>query len=408
MVAIILPQPIMPHRSAVEDSSAFRSDDIRNASLDYALHILIIGADNPNPTRADQSYVESLHGRADTLILARFDPKQNQMALLSIPRDTRAEIPDHGMNKINVANALGGPILTARTVSTLLGGIPIDRYVRLNPEGIQDLVDAIGGVEVYVPERMEYTDHTQKLYIDLQPGWQRLNGEQVHHFARYRHDHLGDIGRVQRQQELIRALSQELLQPGTWTRTPQVLEAIQANVDTNLRWDELLSLAQFTLSYGQERLDMIMLPGRFSQPHEFATSYWLPDSDGTYQVAVNYFDASPINGLIESPPPAQLKIAVQNASGQPGIARRLTQDLQEKGFLQVFPIEDDPLVLTETEIIAQRGDTQGAEEIRATLGLGSVRVESTGAIESDVTIRVGQDWVQYWYPQDQASLEPTS
>ncbi len=294
LVAVILPQPIMQDRS-LEDASAFRSDEIRNANLEYALHILIIGADNPNPTRSAQTQRESLQGRADTLMLARFDPSQSQLSLLSIPRDTRVEIPDHGMNKINVANAIGGPTLTARTISDLLGGIPIDRYVRLNPEGIQDLVDAIGGVDVYVPERMEYSDHTQQLYIDLQPGWQRLNGEQVHHFARYRQDYLGDIGRVQRQQELIRAISQELIKPGTWTRTPQVLEAIQENLDTNLRWEELLSLAKFALSSSQD-LDMIMLPGRFSQPHEFGTSYWLPDDPGLYQVAVNYFEAPPING----------------------------------------------------------------------------------------------------------------
>ncbi len=103
-----------------------------------------------------------------------------------------------------------------------------------------------------------------------------------------------------------------------------------------------------------------------------------------------------------------MRIAVQNASGQPEIARRVTEALQQQGFRQVFAIEDDPLVLAETQIIAQRGDSQGAEEVQALLGLGSVRVESTGAIESDVTIKVGRDWVQSQPSQDQASVDPTS
>lgn len=131
------------------------------------------------------------------------------------PRDTRVRLPGFGVAKINAANVVGGPALTAQVVSQLLGGIPIDRYVRLNTEALEALIDAVGGVEVYVPEPMHYVDRTQQLFITLQPGWHRLNGKQAHHFARFRHDQLGlgDIGRVQRQQELLRALSRELLSP---------------------------------------------------------------------------------------------------------------------------------------------------------------------------------------------------
>jgi polyisoprenyl-teichoic acid--peptidoglycan teichoic acid transferase len=79
----------------------------------------------------------------------RFDPAAKKITVLSIPRDSRTYIPDHGIAKINEANADGGPALSAKSVSDLLGGIAIDRYVSINVRGVQTLVDALGGVTVY-------------------------------------------------------------------------------------------------------------------------------------------------------------------------------------------------------------------------------------------------------------------
>jgi hypothetical protein len=248
-------------------------------------------------------------------------------------------------------------------------------------------------VEVYVPEPMHYVDHTQRLFINLEPGWQRLNGEQAHHFARFRRDHLGlgDIGRVQRQQELLRALSRELLSPAVWPRIPKVLQVVRTHLDTNLTWEEVLSLAKFVLTSGGDRIDLVLLPGRFSQPGEFSTSYWLPDPAGIRRVAVSHFG---LEAEVARIPPHRLRIAVQNATGEPGMARRMVQELVRQGYAHAFAVEDSTQVLQQTEILAQSGDREGAKQIRAAIGLGEVRVESTGVLNSDVTIRVGQDWAQ--------------
>jgi LCP family protein required for cell wall assembly len=400
VVAVLLPQQIMKPSLTSEELSIFRTNEIRTASLDRSLHILVIGTDAFDATHQPETWSESLQGRSDVLLLTRFDPADQKLTILSIPRDTRVKIPEHGTQKINAANAIGGPALTAQVVSTLLGDVPIDRYIRLNTDGIKALIDAVGGVEVYVPERMKYTDVTQKLYIDLQPGWQRLNGDQAHQFIRFRHDQLGDIGRVQRQQELLRAISKELLKPETWSRAPLIMDAIRQNVDTNLTWEEVLGLAKFMLSSGDDHLDMVMLPGRFSQSREYASSYWIPDLTGIYEVAVNHFEAIPRNGEVQPTPPSQLRIAVQNASGRADMAKRLVQDLRRKGFVNVFAIEDYSRVLPKTAIIAQQGDHHGAQEVQALLGVGEARVESTGALDSDITIKLGLDWVNFWYPEE--------
>lgn len=392
-LAVMLPRPVIPTSLTPGEQEVFRPDALRAAALDRSLHILILGTDNPDPALPLSRERERLNTRTDTILLARFDPQARRITVLSIPRDTRVRLPSFGVTKINAANLVGGPALTAQVVSTLLGGIPIDRYVRLNTDALEELIDAVGGVEVYVPEPMHYVDHTQRLFINLEPGWQRLNGEQAHHFARFRRDHLGlgDIGRVQRQQELLRALSRELLSPAVWPRIPKVLQVVRTHLDTNLTWEEVLSLAKFVLTSGGDRIDLVLLPGRFSQPGEFSTSYWLPDPAAIRRVAVSHFG---LEAEVARIPPQRLRIAVQNATGKPGMARRMVQELVRQGYTQVFAVEDSPQVLPQTEILAQSGDREGAKQVRAALGLGELRVESTGVLNSDITIRIGQDWAQ--------------
>ncbi len=391
-LAVMLPRQVIPTSLTAEEQETFRPAALRAAALDRSLHILILGTDNPDPTLPQPTDRERFNSRTDTILLVRFDPQARRVTVLSIPRDTRVRLPGLGAAKINAANLVGGPALTAQVVSNLLGGIPIDRYVRLNTEALEALIDAVGGVEVYVPEPMHYVDRTQQLFINLEPGWHRLNGKQAHHFARFRRDHLGlgDIGRVQRQQELLRALSRELLSPATWPRLPQILQVIRTHLETNLTWEEVLSLAKFLLTSGEDRMDLVLLPGRFSQPGEFATSYWLPDPAGIRRVAAAHFG---LEAEVVPIPPQRLRIAVQNATGKPGMARRMVQELLRQGYTQAFAVEDSPQVLNQTEILAQSGDREGAKQVRAALGLGELRVESTGVLNSDITIRVGQDWV---------------
>ncbi|WP_017326566.1 LCP family protein [Synechococcus sp. PCC 7336] len=398
-IAVMLPKPILPAREMSESELAvFRDDRLREAQLDESLNILVLGTDNPNPVNRNQAFEASLQGRSDTVLLVRFDPDLGTINVISIPRDTRVRIPNRGVNKINSANAIGGPALTAQIVSSLLGDVPIDRYVRLNTDGIAELIDVLGGVEIDVPTRMRYVDRTQDLEIDLEPGLQRLNGEQAHQFLRFRQDQLGDIGRVQRQQLMMRALSQQAFNPRTLTRLPQIMGTIRDNVDTNMTWEEVLSLFQFALLSKSDRLNMVLLPGRFSRPDEYLTSFWIVDPVDTYRVAVNYFGAEPRFGS-PTRSPAQQRVAVTNASGLPRMGRNMANALQQKGFVNVYVTADAPQMLERTEIIAQQGDSQSAAEVQALLGFGEVHVESTGEITSDITVKVGRDWATFWYPE---------
>lgn len=206
-------------------------------SFNRPINVLVMGLDQSET--GEQA--EKFDTRSDTLLLLRFDPLEGTTSLLSIPRDTQVAIPGYGTTKINAANVFGGPALAADVVSRTLNDVPIDRYLRIDTTAFKELVDLVGGVEVYVPKPMRYTDNTQKLYIDLPAGRQTLNGDQAEQFARFRYDELGDIGRVQRQQMLLRALREKLANPLILTKAPDLVKVLQKYVDTNLSFEELMA-----------------------------------------------------------------------------------------------------------------------------------------------------------------------
>lgn len=354
------------------------------------VNILVMGIDRvPDaPEGSDAMF----SGRSDTMLVLHVDPSDNAVNLLSVPRDTQVEVPGIGITKINQANASGGPLLAREAVSQTLNGLEIDRYLRVSTGAFRELVNLLGGVQVYVPERMQYVDNTQKLKIDLSPGWQTLNGDQAEQFARFRHDNNGDIGRVQRQQALIKALREKLTSPLVLPRVPSLIGMMQKYIDTNLSVEEMLSLVSLGLKLDKNDFKMVMLPGRFSAPDEYQASYWIMDPQGRDRVVQDYFNPS-INSVSELPS-TDVKIAVQNASTDPEAANQFVQYLSSLGYSNAYVTEDWDDGQQKTQVIVQRGDLPAAKALQAALGFGAIEAASTGDLDSDLTIRVGDDWLR--------------
>ncbi|GFE71003.1 LCP family protein [Chroococcus sp. FPU101] len=368
--------------------------------LSRSVNILVLGtkvltSDVTNAPEKEQdlgyhALVNSFEGLTDTMLLLRFDPQEGKLNVLSLPRDTQAYIEGHGLRKINEANSYGGPALAAETVSNLLDGVAIDRYVRINVQGIEKLVDALGGVTVYVPRDMKYNDFSQHLYINLKAGKQRLNGEKAIQFLRFRYDEYGDIGRVQRQQTLMRAIIEQALKPQTLLRIPDILKVTQAHLDTNLTLEELVALAGFAAQTKRSDVQMLMLPGEFNGDGRQGVSYWLPNLEKIQNLAAQYFNQGYRTENLKEP--AQLNIAVQDSIDNPEAAQVMVNYLKKAGYPNVYLSRNTLEPLKETRIIIQKGDDTGAAELRAAVGIGEVLVESTGNISSDFTIQLGQDW----------------
>ncbi len=354
------------------------------------VNILVMGVDRV--PEAKEGSKELFNGRSDTMLLLRVDPSDDSVKLLSIPRDTQVSIPTVGVTKVNDANVRGGSELAARTVSGILNGIPIDRYVRVDTAAFRELVDLLGGVEVYVPEQMSYVDQTQKLKIDLAPGLQTLNGDQAEQFARFRQDAYGDIGRVQRQQTLLKALLKRLTNPLVLPRLPGLVSAMQTYIDTNLSLEEMIALTSAGRKLSQSNFKMVMLPGRFSNPDEFVASYWLMNPEARDRVLRQYFDVEAMDVATNQLRTQDLKIAIQNASSQPDAANELRAYLSSQGFSNVYITSDWSDKQKQTQIIAQQGDLSSADMVQKLLNAGRVAADSTGDLDSDLTIRLGDDW----------------
>ncbi|WP_309228924.1 LCP family protein [Microcoleus sp. FACHB-831] len=397
--------PLLQHKLSAEDAAVFDSDSISRSSLRLPeltrpVNILVMGIkviasdlDNPPPETKNLSYdplVNSFEGLTDVMLLMRFNPETQKISVLSIPRDTRVVVDGRGAVKINEANISGGPAKTAKVVSELVEGVAIDRYVRVNVQGVEKLIDALGGVTVYVPKDMKYRDDTQHLYIDLKEGKQHLNGDQALQLLRFRHDKLGDIGRIQRQQLVMRALMEQSLNPTTLAKMPNILSVIQSHIDTNLSVEELLALVGFGVKTERSQTQMLVLPGDFNGDGHRDVSYWLPSRRGIQRLMAQYFDQgystrTPVN-------PARMRVAIQDSTGNPQAVKDLVKTLTGAGYQNVSVDSPWREPLKVTRIVAQQGDDDSAKAIYRALGFGEVRVESTGNVASDVTIQLGRDW----------------
>ena len=240
--------------------------------------VMIMGVDE----RADDV------GRSDTLMIATLDPDKNQAALLSVPRDTRVKIKGHGFDKINAAYAYGGRKLTQETIESLLN-THIDHYIKINVHGFTKIIDALGGIDIDVEKRMYYEDPWDDdggLYIDLQPGMQHMDGKTAITYVRYR-DEEGDIGRIKRQQNFMKAVMDKLVSPTIIPKLPAIVSAVSDSVETDMSVSEILSFLGTLQDAKDNGLKSEMLPGK--PVYIEGISYWVPDISKTRQILANTF-----------------------------------------------------------------------------------------------------------------------
>ncbi|MBM7647061.1 LCP family protein required for cell wall assembly [Scopulibacillus daqui] len=203
-----------------------------NTGRSKPLSILLLGVDErPNDP-----------GRSDTMIVMTINPKNQKLQMISIPRDTRAEIVGKGkVDKINSAYAYGGPKMAMDTVNQFLN-IHLDHYIKINMQGLKDLVDSVGGITVY----NDISWHDEGIYKKgyyYHKGKLHLNGAQALGYARMRHlDPRGDFGRNERQRQVIMAVINKAAS-APFTKYNDILKAIGHNVQTDLTFDQMKDIA---------------------------------------------------------------------------------------------------------------------------------------------------------------------
>ena len=355
---------------AVTGGAAFRLKEVLfpKNPLDLG-QSLAVGSDDVQPEREeDGPYVDPVLGtvnvlivgldnvdggsRTDAIALAIFDADNKAVRVASIPRDSRVQIPGRGWDKINHAYVYGGIDLLKETVVNLTG-MAVNYFVMVNYKSFPRIIDLIGGIDIYVDKPLKYTDYSGKLFIDISKGQQHMDGMKALGFVRFRHDPLGDIGRVQRQQKFMDIVLSKLKSPAILPRIPALIDEVIAAVDTDLTPLEALKLMQFANALPPDRVQMFMAPGKSGYSGNL--SYWILDTVGlSLQLAAKLPPQgqrdvlSSDTGKVSddaAPPPAPLteerlkelrerigKIGILNGDGASGLGRRASRLFQRIGI----------------------------------------------------------------------------
>jgi LCP family protein required for cell wall assembly len=226
--------------------------------------ILILGLDTRD-TLNDR-------GRADIIMMLYLDPEEITGSLLSIPRDTLVDIPDHGEDKINAAYAYGGEELMIKTINSFLGA-EINHYVTMDFEGFIQLIDALGGVDINIERPLV----DPKSGANFSAGNHHLTGEQALSYTRSRSTELGDIGRIQRQQQLFKELLKQKLDVRYLSSVPYYFNILMDNTRTDLDVLTILSYSKAILSFSSENFETSIIPSRSDWIKEGTISVQIPD-----------------------------------------------------------------------------------------------------------------------------------
>ena len=239
-------------------------------------------------------------GMSDTIIICSYDPKTQEASMLSIPRDTfigdsrnSASVYD----KINsVYNGNRNPEDTLKEVNELTG-LDIKNYVLIDTKALVELVDAIEGVNFYVPIDMKYDDYSQELHVDLKEGWQTLNGDQVEQLVRFRHNNDGssysyeygneDFGRMKTQREVIMAIAKQTIQLKNVTEIGKILDITNKYVKTNMDFESLKDYIPYAINMNTENIKAEQLPG--DSDYINGLSFFLHDEEETEKMINEMF-----------------------------------------------------------------------------------------------------------------------
>ena len=272
------------------------------------INVLLLGCDD----------VEEV-SRSDTIMVLSLNPRLKRAALLSIPRDSRVQIPGHGLDKITHAYAFGEAELAQQTVEQFLG-ISVDYYAQSGFDAFVEAVDELGGVDLDVKQRMKKRTYYES--IDLQKGYQHLDGREALQFVRYRND--SDIQRGKRQQQLLRALVDQKLNVMNFRRLlsagSKIIEQLNTDIDWWTAYDLLRVLRQIPAS------DIMIGTVPIGDTSINGIYYGEVREHGLRELLAE------INSHLSGAPMLAATVEVRNGSGAIGAAGVAAEILSESGF----------------------------------------------------------------------------
>ena len=407
------PSPV-PNHSSNSNSNPVSMDVIeQDGKLKTDPHlgttnVLIVGLDE----------VESVN-RSDAIILAFFNVKGEAVGVLSIPRDSRVQIPGRGWDKINHAYVFGGPNLLKETMVNLTN-VAINYVVVLNFDGFARMIDLLGGIDIYVDKAMRYTDYSQKLFINIPQGQQHLDGPRALQYVRFRHDPLGDIGRIQRQQKFMSAVLDKIKTPLIIPQIPGLIREVISAINTDLTPLEALRLTAYVSTLKEGRVKFAMAPGKAAYIGDI--SYWVINPVEMSVLIPKLIAAEEdleFDAEAEALPPdlsddailelvARIgKIGILNGAGIQGLAKQASQVFQNIGIDVPFMGDAKHFgYMTSNIVYPSEQSRQAAEALAQLCGITNMALVRRDTSVQMVSIILGQDRETIFNRLKNAELKP--
>lgn len=333
----------------------------------------------------------------DTLLVCSYDPKIQDVALLSIPRDTfvgRNKNTATGFDKINALYQID-PDKLLKKVNDITG-LGINYYIKVDTQGLKDLVDSVGGIYFDVPIDMDYDDSSQKLSIHLKAGYQLLDGNKAEQVLRFRHNNNGstypaeygqeDIGRMKTQRAFITEVIKQVAKPENITKVDDYIKIANNNVETNFNIWNLKDYAPYAIDFNADNIKTETLPG----VPEKCNGVWLyiHNKKQTEQIVKELFKTELTE---EQEKNSKIKISILNGTSDNMNLNNLKSLLEESGYTVV---STGNTTRTERTAIINRTnqDSSVCDSLKDTVGVGMISNSGSSKNGVDFTIIIGSDY----------------
>ncbi|MBP2633138.1 MAG: cell envelope-related transcriptional attenuator [Firmicutes bacterium] len=255
----------------------------QNEKFNNYTNILLVGIDEGDPNILGSAR------RADTIVVLSIQHNDGSIRLLSIPRDTQVGIPGiENLDTIKQSYAYGGTQLVLRTVEEFLQ-IPINQFIVMDSKAFIDIVDTVGGLDLYVENDMDYEDPEAQFQIHLKKGFQHLDGNAADQYVRYCSDELGDVSRVQRQQRFLKAFCEQMISTDKLVKIPNGIKVANNQVMTSITMLDAVKIMKNLKNFSPELIKTEMLPG--STVNISGMNYWKPDQEAIGKILEDMFKA---------------------------------------------------------------------------------------------------------------------
>ncbi len=365
----------------------------------------------------------------DTIMVASYNPNTQKATLLSIPRDTyTGNTPSRATayEKINSVYSRHEDPQDVLDEVNEITGLNLEYYVIVKTEGFIKLVDAIGGVTFNVPIDMDYDDTSQDLHIHLKAGEQLLDGDKAEQLVRFRHNNDGssypeeygdnDTGRMRTQREFIMAVIQQTAKVENIFKLGQILEVAQENVITNIDFNVAKDYIPYAVEFSTENLLTATLPGENTNKNAAGTWIFVHDEDETAALIQELFYDRDLEQPTEEGTEnttgnetnstsnatgnqtsssrvskADIKLEVINGSGNSNKLQEVVNELEGAGY-EVYRTGTTNSTSKTTIINKKDAADTILENIKTTLGVGTISNSQSSSSKADVTIVIGRDY----------------